>query len=65
MPRASQRCLSSASQPVGGSITPPALNKGSVSTAAGRLVVCASISSKLVSRQAYSHSGKVCASGQR
>ena len=46
-------------------MTPPALKIGSVMTAAGRLVVWASISSKLVSRQANSQSGKVWRSGQR
>jgi hypothetical protein len=40
------------SQPGGGSITPPALNSGSVVTAAGWPVAWASSSSKLVLRQA-------------
>ena len=51
IPRRSQRSFSSCSQPGGGSMTPPALNSGSVMTAAMRPSACASSSSKLVSRQ--------------
>jgi hypothetical protein len=46
-------------------MAPPALNSGSVMIAAGWPVDWASISSKLVLRQASWHLGKVWLSGQR
>ena len=58
-PRALAAAATRPSQPGGGSITPPALNSGSVMTAARPGEVWASSSSRLASRQAMSHSGNV------